>query len=477
MPTFTAIALDRLIDPATSKSMKSVSDFRMERRNAVPDKTLDIGLPPPNPKMGRRRSSTPTPSPTPTNTVTSASSSTIDKKHHWAQITPALYATPVPTPVPDTPSSSFPPSPYIINHKRRGPRLVKSLSVDDVSIRKVEGEKEDQGMGSEERDVGDHAKDVISSVSLPSSPTKKDNLTANCSLENSWDVLRIQNLSSSSENHLPMENVLLESAPVLHSEHKIEVDGSEDSKEPTSSRMNVGEKGIEVDSTLSLTTPAAEFYDAWDELASEGSGQQLSSQLDIESELRDIRSSLLMETEKRKQAEEATENMRIQWKKLQQQLSCAGLFLPVDPLASQADQEQLGVDPAEDLCQQLYVVRLVSNSIGRATAKAEVENETKAQMELKNFEIARLWDKLRYYESVNHEMSQRNQEAVEIARRLRQRRKRRHRWIWGSFATATVVIGTGVLGWSYLSSSSRNNGLSSSSNQSSVDADQHPATK
>lgn len=463
MPTFTAIALDRLIDPATSKSMKSV-DFKMERRNGVPDKTLDIGLPPPNPKLGRRSNA---PTPIPSSTVASASS-TIDKKHHWAQITPALYATPVPTPVPDSPASSFPPSPYIINHKRRGPRLVKSLSVDDVSISKVEEEKGDQDMGSAERGVDDHAMDVISSVSLPSSPTNK---------EKPWNVLRIQAHSTSSEDHLAMQNVLLESAPVLHSEHKIEVDGSKDSEAPTSSTRNVGENSIEVDSSMSLATPAAEFYDAWDELTSEGGLQSASSPLDIESELRDIRSSLLMETEKRKQAEEAAENLRLQWKKLQQQLSCAGLFLPVE-------KEQFGVDPAEDLCQQLYVARLVSNSIGRATAKAEVENETKAQIESKNFEIARLWDKLHYYERVNHEMSQRNQEAVEIARRLRQRRQRRHQWILGSVAVATVVIGTGVLGWSYLSSS-RNNSVSSSSSSSSnrpsvaaaSSADRHPATK
>ncbi|CAN1225582.1 hypothetical protein LINPERPRIM_LOCUS2515 [Linum perenne] len=41
-----------------------------------------------------------------------------------------------------------------------------------------------------------------------------------------------------------------------------------------------------------------------------------------------------------------------------------------------------------------------------------MEAEMETQIEAKNFEIARLMDRLRYYEAVNHEMSQRNQEAV-----------------------------------------------------------------
>ncbi|KAL6995028.1 hypothetical protein U1Q18_005162 [Sarracenia purpurea var. burkii] len=170
---------------------------------------------------------------------------------------------------------------------------------------------------------------------------------------------------------------------------------------------------------------------------------------DVEAELSEIRLSLFMEIEKRKQAEEALDDMRTRWSRIRQQLSQVGLTLPADPTAS-TDDEQLGVDPTEELCCQVYLARFVSNCIGRGTAKAEVEIEMEAQIESKNFEISRLWDRLHYYETVNREMSQRNQEAVEMSRRLRQIRKRRQRWVWGSIAAA-ITLGTGALAWSYLS--------------------------
>jgi len=50
------------------------------------------------------------------------------------QLKPALYATPEVTPLPDAPSS-FPPSPYIVNHKRRGPRLLKCSSEANVQAK------------------------------------------------------------------------------------------------------------------------------------------------------------------------------------------------------------------------------------------------------------------------------------------------------------------------------------------------------
>ncbi|GER52303.1 maximins 3/H3 type 1 [Striga asiatica] len=77
--------------------------------------------------------------------------------------------------------------------------------------------------------------------------------------------------------------------------------------------------------------------------------------------------------------------------------------------------------------------------------------EMEAQIKLKNFEVARLWDRLCYYKAVNQEMSQRNQEVVEETRRLRQIRKRRQKWIWGSIATA-VTLGSAVFAYSYLHS-------------------------
>lgn len=61
--------------------------------------------------------------------------------------------------------------------------------------------------------------------------------------------------------------------------------------------------------------------------------------------------------------------------------------------------------------QRLVVAQVVSSSVARGAARAEVGEEIESVVVEKNREIARLRDKLHYYELVNHEMSQRNQEA------------------------------------------------------------------
>lgn len=128
-----------------------------------------------------------------------------------------------------------------------------------------------------------------------------------------------------------------------------------------------------------------------------------------QSELREIRSSLLVELEKRKQAEEALKNMRCKWQRIRQELAGVGLSLPADPFDVTEDEP---VNPAEELRQQVDVARFVSLSLGRGIAMAEMEKEMDSRIESKNFEIARLLDRLHYYEAVNREMSQRNQEAI-----------------------------------------------------------------
>jgi hypothetical protein len=169
-----------------------------------------------------------------------------------------------------------------------------------------------------------------------------------------------------------------------------------------------------------------------------------SSVNNIESELSEIRLSLLMEIEKRKQTEEALEQMQIHWQRLREQMAQVGLFVPIDPTASTNN-----MNLSEELRCQLEIARFVSDSLGRGMAKAEVEMEMESMLETKNFEITRLSDRLHYYEAVNREMSQRNQEAIEVARRERQKRKKRQRWIWGSIA-ATITLGSAALAWSYI---------------------------
>lgn len=393
----------------------------------------------------------------------------MERKVQRPQMTPALYATPETTPVPDSPSS-FPPSPYIINHKRRGPRLVKSLSEDDVSSRKKGMDEANTNSNLTEA----KSEEVASAGDVPVTFTIVNTVGdehVNCS--DSCDVGSSDRAASSAlevgtsnlnngfvgetDTHVPVP---------LTPEREVDSEDFYDPQESMSYTSNTeGEDNGTGERSVKFTTPMGEFFDAWEELSSEGGAQ--SSLRDLEEELRGIRLSLLMEIEKRKQAEETLSNMQSNWQRIRQQLSLAGLTLPAD-LSLESDQ--LNVEAAEQLNQQVQLARFVAEAIGRGMAKAEAETEMEAQLEAKNFEIARLWDRLHYYEAVNHEMSQRNQEAVENARRLRQQRKRRQRWVWGSIAVA-LSLGASALAWSYLPTGDGSRSDDNQASRSSNDAE------
>lgn len=294
MPTFTAIALDRLIEPGAAKSMVPVrtsTDSKVERRHSTPYHTQDWGdassskvergvstplLPkldrgvsvppnvnlergvaiPPNPKLDRR------------NGASTKTTAVVDKKHHWTQISPALYATPESTPLPDSPSS-FPPSPYIINHKRRGPRLMKSFSEDDVAAWKQATDHEikvDENGNSSEMEVAIVSKDdscvpmsvleYTGTIQL-SGPedAKEKHLNGACSDDHG---------SSDMKNGPANQNSLMKSV-AFNLQQDGEVDDFFDPQDSMSVK-SIGESEGNYGAELSLnsTTPLAEFYDAWE---------------------------------------------------------------------------------------------------------------------------------------------------------------------------------------------------------------------
>lgn len=446
MPTFTAIALDRLIEPGASKS---VDKSGPNMKPPIPKPKLI-----PNSKLERMNNT-----------------SVTERKINHPQIaSPALYATPEATPLPDSPSS-FPPSPYIINHKRRGPRLLKSFSENNVSSQKKtieESEVNGKAKLTETKSV-DLSKDGSFNFSIhepdeeehgngvnngPIKVEQANGVHSGSIQDERRNGVHDVEFGSSNEkvgksqmnNGMPSDIAEVK----LHSLNLDRYDESEDffdPKESMSATTNTdGDDDIGAESAARLATSGVEFFDAWDELSSESGSQSIHR--DTEAEAREIRLSLLMEIEKRKQAEEALNKMLHMWKRIGQELAVVGLSLPADPIDVTDDEL---VNQAEELRQQADVARFVSLTVGRGIARAEMEMEMEmeAQIDSKNFEIARLLDRLHYYEAVNQEMSQRNQEAVEMARRERQKKKRRQRWVWGSIATA-ITLGTAALAWSYL---------------------------
>ncbi|CAL5197569.1 unnamed protein product [Lathyrus oleraceus] len=424
MPTFTAIAFDRLIEPGASREgQRSASN----------------SLPVPSTKKLEGKSSEPT---------------ARKKVPPRPQLKPSLYATPEVTQLPDSPlhnsPSSFPPSPYIINHKRRGPRLLKSFSEANVQAKQeVQEEGNANGMSSDTV-VSSSAGDLqVTFTNTENVKEEQDNGVQDTKLSssNGGDVgpAHKENEISSDPNGMHDDKV----APL-----KLERDGESEDFFDLNDSMSLtsytdGEDNTGTARSAKYSTAGGEFFDAWEELSSE-SGTQ-GSLRDVDAELREIRLSLLMEIEKRKEVEESLKSMQSQWERIRQGFSLVGIVLPAD-LTAFAEGGQLNSDPVDDICQQVYIARFISNTIGKGTARAEMEAEMKAQLDSKNFEISRLLERLHYYETMNREMSQRNQEAVEMARRERQRKTRRQRWIWGSITTA-IVLGTTAIAWSYLPSS------------------------
>lgn len=104
--------------------------------------------------------------------------------------------------------------------------------------------------------------------------------------------------------------------------------------------------------------------------------------------------------------------MQSQWQRVSNLLSSqAGLTFPT-PINATHSSMQFDISSVEQLSQEVVVARFVADAIGKGQAHAEAELAAEAIIESKHKEISRLQDRLKYYEAVNHEMSQRNQEVM-----------------------------------------------------------------
>ncbi|MCL7042787.1 hypothetical protein MKW94_010364 [Papaver nudicaule] len=337
--------------------------------------------------------------------------------------------------LPESPFSL--PSPYVVNHKRRGINLQKSHSQGEAVERAVVEEIEDRR--SSDLLQPSHS---LGDVSVLEIANKLTNISEEV------DGERNSRLNDGSGGG--KDDVLVENGNELDKE--IVTDDFFDPQESMSYTSNTdAEDNAWGERSFKMSTTTAEFYDACEELSSAGSLQ--SSMRDLDAEVREIRVNLLMEIERRKRAEDAFNSMEKQWESLREKLSAVGVILPA-ALAIVGEDGGLKCDLAEDVYHQVSVARFVADAVGRGVVMAEVEKEMESLVESKNFEIARLMDRLHYYETMNSEMSNRNQEAMEMARHDRQRRKRRQRWIWSSIGV-TIALGSAALAWSYYQPTSK----------------------
>lgn len=360
MPTYTAIAFENLLEPRVRKS------YGKQQLNEIneEEKVVEDIEPPPAPA-----------------------------NHIF--ISPALYITPEPAPIPETSSGSVSPSPYVVNHKRRG-------GGEAFAKRKLDG------------------------------------------LEKVEQVNEKTDLDFKLEEELADEHLFDED------------DGFLDPRCDAASTGSVNEvKGLDCRSYVSAQ---GEFFDADEDFSMEGSSLNGSTcGPNIESELHATKLKLLEEIERRKTVEEALNMMRCQWQNISTVLSEAGLTLP-SPSNVISDM-QLDNASIEQLHQEVVVSKFVAEAIGKGQARAEAELAAESILESKNQEISRLRDRLRYYEAVNHEMSQRNQEIIEVARKQRQRKRSQKKWLWSCIGLS-VAIGVSVVAYKHLPQASNHQPIS-----------------
>lgn len=383
MPTFSTMALENLLEPRVRDSYTKPP---LSNR-AIQGREISLSEPSPAPR------------------------------HIY--ISPALYTTPEQAPIPDTASEPLSPSPYVVNHKRRG-----------------------GGVGV----VGNRSGGGGFEIPAEEEGEKGGELVVVEDEKQAGEVVQ-DNFGGGAEDELFGE----------------EEDGFLDSRRESGSLGSRNEVPRQFD-CRSFASNQGEFFDAIEDFSSDTSNSNAPSYgLNLESELRSLRVSLLEEIERREQAEEDLSSMRSQWQRTVDLLSEVGIALPSPSDSSESMQQNNTV--IEELCQEVVVARFVAQAIGKGQARAEAEIAAEAILESKDQEISRLRDKLHYYEAVNHEMSQRNQGIIELARQQRQRRKIRRRWFWSCIGVS-IAIGISAIAYSYLPQASKHQEGSSCSDSS-----------
>ncbi|KAL4556379.1 hypothetical protein LXL04_039030 [Taraxacum kok-saghyz] len=331
------------------------------------------------------------------------------KRLNHIYISPALYTTPEPTPILDYSSSgSVSSSPYVFNRKGRGGGNSANRRVDGFEV---------QGSGA-------------------------------------------QSGGNEVETLLDGEDELVESSLIGggRNENGGEVEAGDDDDDDfvdprcdsfsvaSSSDLNdSGRLGLENMSVVS--NQIGEFYDATEDFSIDGSIlSSPSCSRTLESELHTTKLSLIEEIEKRKIAEHNLTTMHTQWQKISNiLLSQTHLTVLKTP-----SRKLFDINEIKQLSQEVVYARFVSEAIGKAEAQVDAELAAEVAVKSKDKEISRLKDRLQYYEAMIHEMSQKNLESMEVARRQREMKKGHKKWLWSCIGMS-IVIGASVIAYSYTS--------------------------
>lgn len=221
------------------------------------------------------------------------------------------------------------------------------------------------------------------------------------------------------------------------------------------SRSGAGSERSRLTSSIASTT-CEEFFDApdapFDDSASEDDACSSSSNTRrLSRSFENLTPRLQEEIARRIRAEESLASLQLRWNEMAKRCSLIGLTVSSGPIQDGTlERGSKNVqDPSNQFSEKLMVARLVGGAIARAAVRAIKDEELESMLAGKNREISRLWDKLQYVELVNREMSQRNQEVIEIVQRRKQRRRKRQTWAFGCFCAAFCIGSAGLLCYRY----------------------------
>lgn len=357
---------------------------------------------------------------------------------------PPLYATP-PQQRPPSPSS-FSPSPYVLNRKGRWPSTV-TISESGNQANEGEASVRVSAAGNEVRYSGVEQKAVHGCTPR----AEKQDMQSVSATDGKQDVERGTAMAEK-QAEARVCNAMAELCGKA-------LDGAltEDDKSLLISagmewRGDVGCRDLSDNfdgrSHASCQT-SEEFYDALEGLpdgysSEDGDGKAQASPVSNQG----MAATLQEELARRIKAEDTLASLQRRWNQMARR--CLSIGLELKPGAGRcqgdaADQVQGHIDPFEILSQKLVIARLVGGSVARAAIQAAKEEEFESMLAAKNWEISRLRDKLQYYELVNHEMSQRNQEIIEASQRRKQRRQKRQKLVLGCLGAALSVGTAGLV--------------------------------
>ncbi|KAI3694998.1 hypothetical protein L1987_77985 [Smallanthus sonchifolius] len=192
-----------------------------------------------------------------------------------------------------------------------------------------------------------------------------------------------------------------------------------------------------------VSNQIGEFYDAAEDLSSDGSVSSVAScSGNIELEFYSTKINLLVDIDRRKAAEDDVADMCSHWHRIRK------FLLPHSSSNDSSPTTRFDINVVKQLFEEVVVARFVTEAMGKAEAKAETELAAQLIIMSKDKEISRLRDRLQYYETMIHEMSQNNLESMEVARRHRERRRGRRKWLWSCIGMS-MVIGASVIAYLY----------------------------